>query len=345
MTGTHRAAILSSKGAPLSINSRPTPSPGPNEILIQVKAIALNPVDYYQRDTGVPPPTYPAILGSDISGLVTKVGSQITNPPLPVGSRVLAFASSFYQNGSADHGAFQEFVLAQSEGVIPLPDNLSFEQGAVFPLAVLTALSAWTTCGIPLDTRFSREDRQAVLIWGGASSVRTLAVQSAKSLGFRVYTTSNPQHHDYLKKLGADEVFDYKASDVVSQIISSAERDGVVLRTAHCVVQGSLGPTLDVLKETKGEAVAKVAYSPGLVPESPSLEGVEVKFNLPPMDPMERNEHMFRCFHGWLRNGLEEGTVVPSPHVKVEEGGLEGLNRALDVLKEGVSGTKIVVPL
>lgn len=55
------------------------------------------------------------------------------------------FASSFYQGGSKDHGAFQKYVLAQSEGVIALPDALSFEEGAVLPLAVLTALSSWTT--------------------------------------------------------------------------------------------------------------------------------------------------------------------------------------------------------
>ena len=70
-------------------------------------------------------------------------------PPVPSpGSRVIAFASSFYQNGSPDHGSFQKYTLAQSKADIPLPDNLSFEDGAVFPLAVLTALTAWTTIGI-----------------------------------------------------------------------------------------------------------------------------------------------------------------------------------------------------
>ena len=190
---------------------------------------------------------------------------------------------------------------------------------------------------------YAPQDKQAVLIWGGASSVGTFAIQSAKSIGFTVYTTASPKHHEYLKKLGADVTFDYKASDVVSQIIDMAKKDGVTLQTANCVVEGSLQPTLDVLKVTKGDAVAKVAHTPALLPGAPTFEGVEVKFNLPPMDPVERNEHMYKSFHVWLQNGLESGTVIPSPRIQVEGQGLEALNNALDTLKAGVSGTKIVV--
>ena len=343
MAGKHQAAILPQKGGPLSVVDRATPEPGPNDVLIEVRAIALNPVDYFQRDFGMPPvPSYPAVVGSDVAGLVVKVGSNVSNAP-PSGSRAIAFASSFYQGGSQDHGAFQKYVLAQSEGVIALPDALSFEEGAVFPLAVLTALSGWTTIGIPLGTKYTPQDKQAVLIWGGASSVGTFVVQSAKLMGFTVYATASAKNHEYLKKLGADVVFDYNASDVVSQIIDTVKKDGVTLRTAVCVVEGSLQPTLDVLKNTKGDTVAKVAHAPPLLPGAPTLEGAEIKFVLPPMDPAERSDHIYKCFHVWLRDGLNSGTVVPSPRVQVEAGGLEGLNKALDTLKAGVSGTKIVV--
>ena len=270
MATHHSAAILPQKGGPLSVEQRATPEPGPNEILINIKAVALNPVDHKQRNFGLPPiPQYPAVLGSDAAGIVAKVGAGVSG--LAPGTRVLAFASSFYQNGSPDHGAFQEYALAQSEGVIELPESLSFEQGAVFPLAVMTALSAWTTIGIPLDTRYTPQDKQAVLIWGGASSVGTFAIQSAKSLGFTVYATASPKHHQYLKDLGAHAVFDYNAASVVSQVVSRVKEDGVSLRTAHCVVVGSLQPTLDVLKKTKGDATASVAYSPPLPPNHPTF--------------------------------------------------------------------------
>lgn len=106
MPGKHQAAVLPSAGSSLSVVDRNTPEPGPDEVLIETKAIAVNPVDYYQRDFGRPPtPIYPAVLGEDVAGLVVKVGSNVSDAP-PPGSRILAFASSFYQNGSPDHGAF-----------------------------------------------------------------------------------------------------------------------------------------------------------------------------------------------------------------------------------------------
>ncbi|RYP00426.1 hypothetical protein DL764_006511 [Monosporascus ibericus] len=345
MVGTHHAAILPQKGGPLSVGERATPEPGPNEVLIKVKAVALNPVDYHQRDFGMPPvPIYPAVIGSDTSGVVAKVGSKVSTAPA-LGSQVIAFASSFYHNGSPDHGAFQKYALAQSEGVIALPDALSFEEGAVFPLAVMTALTAWTSIGIPLNTKYTPQDKQAVLIWGGASSVGTFAIQSAKSLGFTVYATASSKHYIYLKKLGAHGVFDYKASDVVSQIIDMVKKNGVNLHTAHCVVNGSLQPVLDVLKQTKGDAVAKVTHSPVLPPDHPTLDKTEIKFNFPSMDPVIRDKHMYECFHIWLQDNLKSGSVVPSPSIQIKRGGLEGLNIALDKLRAGVSGTKIVVPI
>ncbi|KAL5360376.1 chaperonin 10-like protein [Aspergillus floccosus] len=345
MAGEHEAAILPRQGGPLYLGHRPTPEPGPNDVLIEVKAVALNPCDYYQRDYGMPPvPIYPAVLGSDIAGVIVRLGSSVTTVPGP-GSRVIAFASSFYQNGSPDHGAFQNYTLAQSEAVIPLPDNLSFEDAAVFPLAVLTALTAWSTINIALDTRYTPADKQAVLIWGASSSVGTFAVQSAKTLGFTIYATASPKHHDLVRKLGAHAVFDYSADDVVAQIISAVKKDGVQLHTAHCVVDGALQPTLDILKETKGDAHAKVVHSPVLPEGHPTLNNTQIVFNFPSMDEIKRSKHMKEVFHGWLNTGLQSGEVVPSPNVQIEGGGLGGVHAALNKLKGGVSGTKIVVPV
>lgn len=233
--------------------------------------------------------------------------------------------------------------MARSEGVAPIPDTLSFEEGAILPLAVLTALSAYTALGIPLDTKYTPEDKQAILIWGGSSSVGSLAVQSAKMMGFTVYATAGAQNLEYVKTLRADAVFDYKSSGVVSQIADKAKEDSVTLRTAHVIVDNALQQTLDVLKLTKGNGPAKVAHAPLIPEDAPTLEGTEIKFTFPPTDPDERNKHIYNCFNIWLRHGLSSGTVVPSPRIQVVPGGLEGLNDALDTLKAGVSGTKIVV--
>ena len=108
---------------------------------------------------------------------------------------------------------------------------------------------------------------------------------------------------------------------------------------------GGLEPTLDVLKETKGNAAAKVAHSPVLPQDHPTLDNTEIKFNFPPTDAAIRDKHLYECFHGWLESGLKSGSVVPSPPAQIEGGGLDGLNAAIDKLKAGVSGAKIVVSI
>ena len=234
-------------------------------------------------------------------------------------------------------------VVARYEGVIPLPEKWTFEEGAIMPLAVLTALSAYTTLGIPLETKFNQADKQGILVWGASSSVGSMAVQSAKTMGYTVYATAGAQNLEYVKSLGASAAFDYKTSDVVEKIAAKAQSDGVTLRTAHVIVDGALQQTLDVLKITKGDGAAKVAHAPMLPEGAPTLEGTEIKFTFPPTDPEARNEHIFKCFQGWLKDGLATGAVVPSPRIQIVEGGIGGLNEALDVLSKGVSGTKVVV--
>jgi NADPH:quinone reductase-like Zn-dependent oxidoreductase len=344
MASTHQAAILPEKGGPLAVTSRSSPKPGPHEILIEVKAVALNPVDYYQRDFGMMVQSYPAVLGSDVAGIVAEIGSDVETS-LSVGRRVLAFASGFFQNGSPDQGAFQKLTLAPWQCVVPIPDDLSFEKASMLPLAALTALSGWVTIDIPLDTRYSPSDKQAILIWGAASSVGSVSVQAAKALGFIIYATASAQHHEYIKQLGADAVFDYKSPVVVTQIINQVKADGAKLHTAHAVVDGALQPILDVLEHVKGDAPAKVIHSPVLPKDHPTLANTTIVFNLPDMDTATRHKHFYKVFHQWLAPGLRSGAVVPSPRLQVEYGGLEGVDMALDKLKAGVSCTKLVLTI
>jgi len=346
MAATHQAAVLPAAGSPLIVVDRDTPAPGPGEILIEVKAIALNPMDNFQRDFGLPAPMiFPAVLGCDVTGVVAKVGPDVPPDAPTIGSRVLALATSYYHDGLADYGAYQQFTLTRTECVTPLPDDMSFEQGAVLPVVSLTALSAYTTLGMPITTKFKPADKQAILIWGGSSSVGSLAVQTAKVLGFTVYATAGPKNLDYVKSLGADSVFDYKTADVVSQIVKTAEQDGVDLHTAHVAVPNALHQTVDVLQQTRGSKAAKIAHAPLLPDDTPTLEDVEIKFTYPPIDPAERQKHKRECFTVWLDQALKAGTVVSSPKVEVMPGGLAGLNAALDKLKGGVSSTKLVVSL
>ena len=106
---------------------------------------------------------------------------------------------------------------------------------------------------------------------------------------------------------------------------------------------GQLKECLEILNVFKGRGTAKLASAVPLEEDSPKMEGVEVKMVVAPMDEKERAEHFHFIFNVWLKDKLEKGEIVPSPHIKVVEGGLDSANKALDELREKVSGTKLVL--
>lgn len=105
----HEAAVLNAKGAGLVLISRPTPSPGLDEVVVAVKFIALNPVDHIQQSMGFKISKYPYILGFDASGIIHAVGSSASAKGLAVGDRVVVMASSWFSQ-NMDQGAFQQYV-------------------------------------------------------------------------------------------------------------------------------------------------------------------------------------------------------------------------------------------
>ena len=345
-SGQHLAAILPSKAAGvLDITHRATPTPGPDDLLIEVKSIALNPIDYYQRDHGFPPlDHYPTILGSDVGGTVLSAGSSVPSDAPKPGTRVAAAAPCFFTKGLPDYGAFQTRVLVPAANVVPLPPKISFNEASLLPMAVVTAWSGWYSIGLPRDTAYTAADKKGMLVWGGASSIGSGAVQVAKSMGFYVYVTASEKHHKYLKGLGASKVFDYKSEHVVENIVKAAKADGVTIQTGFDAV-GQVKSCLEILKEFKGKGTAKLATAVPPSEDTPKEEGVEVKFVSAPADEKERTDHLHFVFGVWLKEKLEKGEFVPSPKVQVVEGGLESINKGLDELKKGVSGVKLVLEI
>lgn len=126
--------------------------PGPGELLIQIHSVALNPADYIMRDTGLFVPTYPAIIGFDLSGLVVDVGEGVPVEPShdnaasvfqPGITRVAAYGAGVWRAGQPDYGAFQEMCLVPWQHAVRLPEgNMSFNQAATLPVAVQVALNA-----------------------------------------------------------------------------------------------------------------------------------------------------------------------------------------------------------
>ncbi|KAF7595186.1 hypothetical protein BBP40_006930 [Aspergillus hancockii] len=287
---THLAAVALAKGQPFALQTRPTPKPGPDELLIAVKSVALNPADTSMRDQGLFIATYPTVIGFDLSGLVLEVGDNVptggtdNDPALsfrPGITRVAAYAASVWKSCDPDYGAFQERCLVPWQHAVPLPDEgMSWNHAATLPVAVEVPLNAWDVMGIPRvgeatasapvsagstgtdpnggKPKNNLEKSEALLIWGASSSVGTMGVQTARLLRedpnssfAAVYATAGSANKSYVGSLGADRVFDYKDSRVVDAIVSAAKEDGFVIR--HCfLATGQLAPCQAVLKAFLG---------------------------------------------------------------------------------------------
>lgn len=373
---THFAAVATAKGQPFEVQARPTPKPGPGELLVAVKSVAINPADGHMRELGLFISNYPTVIGFDMAGLVLEVGEGVptdagahdSRPSFQPGvTRIAAFTASFWREWGPNYGAFQERCLVPWQHAVILPDDLSWNHAATLPVSVEVPLNAWDVLGIPRihdpDT-FARvsagksSKKEALLIWGASSSVGSMGVQTARLLrddpssAFgAVYATAGSANQSYVTSLGADSVFDYKSPDVVDSIVTAAKKDGLIIR--HCfLATGQLAPCQAVLKAFIGDSLAgsspttaKIASAPVIPTDAAAVGGVETIFVLPSMVESERLEQ-FRYWIGtFLRTNLVKGVIKPSPEPTIVGGGLSVVNYGVDRILQGVSCTKLVVEL
>ena len=258
------------------------------------------------------------------------------------GARVAAFATAFYAQGAPDYGGLQQRVRVPASSVAPLPDAWSFAQGALLPMAVGTAFAGFHTLGVPPGTRFAAAEKKALLVWGASSSVGTAVVQVAAWMGYRVYATAGKQHGGMVRALGAARVFDRAAPDVVDQVVQAVTEDGMSLTQGY-VAAGGPAEASAILARLRGEAPAVLASAPNLPQDLEKVEGVDVRFVLPPADDAARGKFSAGVFNDWLPARLAAGEFVPSPAIRKVDGGLQAVDGALDVLSKGVSGEKMVL--
>lgn len=179
----------------------PRPTLKPDEILVQIHAVGLNPIDV-AIPKGMFKPMLkfqlPATLGSDLAGVVVEVGSRVTRFKLGDG----VFASIF----DLSTGALAEFAVVPENAAALKPANLDFVQAASIPMVGLTSWQA-------LKERAKLKPGQKVFIPAGSGGIGTFAIQLAKHLGAKVGTTTSTDNVELVKSLGADEVIDYKKQE------------------------------------------------------------------------------------------------------------------------------------
>lgn len=184
------------------------PSPEPNEILVKIEAVGLNPVDAKLAVTGLPRWRLPFIPGLDGAGVVEKAGCDVTQ--ISAGDRVT------WHGSVATGGALAEYALTPAHIVSKIPDDIPSTTAASTMCAGLTAWNA-------LKVRMNLTPNMHILIEAGAGGVGGFAIQIAKLMGLCVITTASPVNHDYVQSLGADHVLNYNDPQLEKKILQATD--------------------------------------------------------------------------------------------------------------------------
>lgn len=182
------------------------PTPEPNQVLVEVFATSINPIDWKVREgymKEIIPFEFPIILGWDVAGKIVAVGDKVQN--YKIGDEVFA------RPASTNQGTYAEYTLVDENLLAKKPANITFEDAASIPLAGLTA---WQS----LLNVAKLQEGEKVLIQAGAGGVGSLAIQIAKHVGAYVATTASKENEDYVKALGADLFINYKAEDFENKV-------------------------------------------------------------------------------------------------------------------------------
>lgn len=223
-------------GAPdvLELTDQPKPKVGPGEVLVEVRAASVNPVDWKLMSGGLDAlmdVRFPVVPGWDVAGVVTEVG--IDAPEFRVGDEVVGYARKDYVHG----GTFAEYVNAPVRTLARKPADVSWEEAASLPLAGLTALQTLERLDVGPD--------DVVLVHGASGGVGSFAVQlAARALRARVVATASESQHDRLRDLGAEPVV---YGDGLVEAVRELAPDGVSV--VLDLVGGVLEQTLAVLED------------------------------------------------------------------------------------------------
>ena len=224
-----KAIRIHEDGGPevLRYEDAPDPEPGPGEVLIGLRAASLNHLDLWLR-RGLPSAPKPRILGADGAGVVVGLGEGVDrfaegdevvlNPGLDEGARIV---------GEHMDGTHAELIALPADYVYPLPDGLSFEEAAAFPLVFETAYRM-------LVTRAGLREGEWVFVWGIGGGVATASLQVAKALGARVLVTSSSDEKlARAGELGADATVNHSTGDVVAAVREATDGRGADVVIEH----------------------------------------------------------------------------------------------------------------
>jgi NADPH:quinone reductase-like Zn-dependent oxidoreductase len=267
-----KAVVLEAADKPLVLKEVDKPALQAGEVLVQIKAAALNRRDYWITTGNYAGIKYPSILGSDGSGIVAEVGSDadkewlnkevIINPCHNWGSLTEYQNRDFTILGLPENGTFAEYVKVKAEYLYPKPVHLSWEQAAALPLAGLTTFRA-------LFTKGKAKKGDKVLITGVGGGTGTFALQWAVAAGCQVFVTSGSgEKIEQARQLGACAGVNYKAQDWAQELQHLAGGFDVIIDSA-------LGKDFDKLLDISNPG-ARIVIFGGTAGNIPPLNGRKI---------------------------------------------------------------------
>ena len=350
-TINHAAYVLSSNNEPLAIREAPTPNPSPSEILVNVKAVAINPVDAVRASQGLMIKEFPWIIGSDGSGIVVSVGGDVKD--FAVGDRVTFLSDEWVTNKSAN-ASFQQFCTISTRQVAKIPDTVNFADACVLPLGLTTAAGmlfekqtlAIDFPSLPGMQSSSLNKSKVLIIWGGSSSVGASAIQLASAAGYTVVGIASKRNFELMRTCGVSECLDYNDEGIVDHVCEFVSSNKLELAGVAAVM--AFQP--DVIKNCgiiasrlPGNKFVSTALARHAMPEPKDLmpEGVQCS-NCYAIEEEPVNEYIWGK---WFGPAMAAGLLKCLPEKDVVGQGLDRLQEACERMGTGTSGRKLVVEL
>src|SRR5438270_4896385 len=221
-----KAVQFAQYGGPevLQVREVPDPIPGPEDVLIQVKATTVNRLDLFHRNGSRPVGNLPFTPGMEAAGIVLQ-----DNQGFHAGERVMTTRALSAKGG----GGYASMIAAPASDLVRIPDGVTFEEAVA---AGLTASTAW---GSLFDLGHAKAGER-VLIWAGSSGVGTIAIQLAKYAGCWVVTTAGSENKaSELRRLGADMIINHR-HEKVGQVVQHAHGVNLVIELVSTTLQDSL---------------------------------------------------------------------------------------------------------
>ena len=322
-----RAAVLTAHNSPLQVGPVPRPEAGEGQVLVRVKASAVNPLDLkiWKGQAAHARHAPPAILGIDVAGTVEAIGPGVAG--FKVGDDVYGMTGGV----GGVQGSLAEFIAADARLLAPKPKNLGMREAAASPLIFITAWEG-------LVDRACIRAGQKVLIHGGAGGVGHIAVQLARAFNAEVFATGSVKDREYIERLGATFI-DYKTTPVDDYVAAHTAGRGFDL--VYDTVGGAVLDASFNAVARFGHVVSALGWGThALAPLSFRAASYSGVFTLLPLLTGEGRTH-----HGEiLREAtklMEAGKIVP--RLDPRRFRLETIGQAHAAIEDGTAAGKIVV--